>query len=421
MRFSRRPLSRSHKTVQAFRARIVAPLSAPVIEDGLVRIDGGRIVEVMPYDGSAADDLGEVVLMPGLINAHCHLDYTCMRRAILPNASFSQWIRRINDLKRTIDDDDYLASIAAGFAELAGYGTTTVLNIESFPELMFRLPQPPIRTWWFYEMLDVRNRIHTEDVVAGALSFFDARPGWPGGFGLSPHAPYTASSELYRLARFCCENHNMPLTTHVSESDEEFAMFQDANGPLHDFLSALGRDMSDTGQRTPLARLLDEDCLPDGAILAHMNILAESDWELLRGRTFSIVHCPGCHAYFDRPPFPIERFLAEGHNVCLGTDSLASNRTLSMFAEMQALQLAHPQIAESDLLDMATRRAAQAIGMTGQLGVIAAGAHADLIAVPFSGPADQAIPAVVAHASRINWSMVAGRATASNCASPASE
>ncbi len=408
MRFSHRPLLRSETTVKAFRARIVAPLSAPLIEDGLVRIDGGRIVEVVPYDGSAATDLGEVVLMPGLVNAHCHLDYTCMRSAILPNASFSQWIRRINDLKRTIDDDDYLASIAAGFAELAAFGTTTVLNIESFPELMFRLPQPPIRTWWFYEMLDVRNRIHTEDVVAGALSFFDARPGWPGGFGLSPHAPYTASVELYRLARFCCEKHDMPLTTHVAESDEEFAMFQDATGPLHGFLSFLGRDMSDTGNRTPLARLLDDECLPERAILAHMNFLAESDWARLRGQTFSIVHCPACHEYFDRPPFPIERFLAEGHNVCLGTDSLASNRALSMFAEMQTLQRAHPQIADSDLLDMTTRRAAQAIGMAGQLGVIAPGAHADLIAVPFSGSPDQAIPAIVAHTGRIEWSMVAG-------------
>jgi len=409
MRFSHRPLLRPETTVKAFRARIVAPLSAPLIEDGLVRIDGDRIVEVVPYEGSAATDLGEVVLMPGLINAHCHLDYSCMRSAILPNASFSQWIRRINDLKRTIDDDDYLASIAAGFAELAAFGTTTVLNIESFPELMFRLPQPPIRAWWFYEMLDVRNRIHTEDVVAGALSFFDARPGWPGGFGLSPHAPYTASAELYRLACFCCEKHDMPLTTHVAESDEEFAMFQDATGRLHGFLSALGRDMSDTGQRTPLARLLDENCLPERAILAHMNYLAESDWDRLRDQTFSIVHCPGCHEYFDRPPFPIERFLAEGHNVCLGTDSLASNRALSMFAEMQTLKRAHPQFADSDILDMTTRRAAQAIGMAGQLGVIEPGAHADLISVPFSGPPNQAVSAIVAHTGRVEWSMVAGR------------
>jgi cytosine/adenosine deaminase-related metal-dependent hydrolase len=200
----------------------------------------------------------------------------------------------------------------------------------------------------------------------------------------------------------------MPFMTHLAESDEEFDMFENASGPLHGFLSGLGRRMFDTGGRSPVARLLDDDALPDGAILAHMNWLAESDWDRLAGHRFSIVHCPGCHEYFRRPPFPASRFREAGFNICLGTDSLASNRKLSMFGEMQELRLRHPDIPEPEILDMATRNAAAAIGLPGLLGEVREGAHADLIAIPFTGSPRDAITAVVSHQDRVAWSMVAG-------------
>jgi cytosine/adenosine deaminase-related metal-dependent hydrolase len=391
------------------RARIVFPVFSPPVEDGMVCVEEGKISAWGKWDGRDAADLGDVILMPGLINAHCHLDYSVMRGAIFSNASFSQWVRRINELKRTLTDDDYLESIRSGFDELLRHGTTSVFNIESFPELMVRMPSPPIRTWWFYEMMDVRNRIHTEDVVAGALSFFENRAAWPGGFGLSPHAPYTTSPDLYRLARFCCEKYGMPFMTHLAESDEEFEMFRNARGPLHDFLNGLGRPMSDTGDQTPVARMLTENALPDGALLTHMNFLEEEDWEPLRGKSFSIVHCPCCHDYFGRAPFPMERFLREGFNVCLGTDSLASNRSLNMFAEMQCAHRGHPGVAPQTLLEMATLNPAKAIGMAGRLGEICDNAEADLIAIPYNGPADNLGEAILAHAGSVDWVMVGGR------------
>lgn len=390
------------------RSRILFPVSSTPVEDGMVCVESGKIVAWGQWDGRESTDLGETILMPGLINAHCHLDYSVMRGAILPNRSFSQWIRRINDLKRTLSDNDYLASIADGFERLFSSGTTSVFNIESFPELMVRMPPPPIRTWWFYEMMDVRNRIHTEDVVAGALSFFENHSGWPGGFGLSPHAPYTTSPDLYRLARFCCEKYNMPFMTHLAESDEEFEMFRRARGPLYEFLKGLGRKMSDTGKQTPVARLLAENAMPEGAMLTHMNLLEENDWELLRGKNCSIVHCPCCHEYFGRDPFPLERFIREGFNVCLGTDSLASNRSLNMFEEMQCAAYRHPGVAPEKLLEMATLNPAKAIGRQGQLGEIAVNAAADLIAIPYSGPVANALQAVLSHSGPVHWMMVGG-------------
>ena len=110
----------------------------------------------------------------------------------------------------------------------------------AFPELMHDLPALPIRVWWFYEMIDIRHRNASEDVVAGALRFFENQPDPLARYGLNPHAPYTASLLLYRLAHACATGHDMLLTTHVAESHEESEMFQHARGPLAVQIVAVG-------------------------------------------------------------------------------------------------------------------------------------------------------------------------------------
>ena len=401
--------------MKTLKARLVLPVSSPPIENGVVCVAGGRIAAVgraEDFPAGEAEDLGDVMLLPGLINAHCHLDYTALRGKIPPQKNFPQWVQQINELKRTLTDDDYLESIRNGFAELRRWGTTGVFNIESFPELMARLPPPPIRTWWFYELMDIRRRIQPGDVVAEALAFFEKRPDWIGGFGLSPHAPYTTSGDLYELAKFCCEKQAIPWTTHLAESEEEFLMFVAGAGPLHEFLQSLGRTMDDTGGITPVGRLLQDGRVPRGGILTHLNWLAESDYALLAARRedLSVVHCPKCHAYFGRPPFPLDRLRAIGLSICLGTDSLASNSSLNLFEEMRELRAGHPRLALAEILDMVTRNPARAIGMPGQLGEIIPGALADLITLPYGGKAADALEAVIENEVAAAWMMVQGHA-----------
>lgn len=388
--------------MKLFRARLVLPVASPRIEDGAVAVEGARIAavgstrELEARYGGEVHDLGEVVLLPGLINAHCHLDYTVMRGAILNAGSFAAWIRRLNAIKRTLTPEDFIASVNSGFGELVEWGTTSVLNIESFPELLPSLGRPPLRTWWFYELLDVRNRIDTEEVVLGALSFFEDRPGWLGGVGLSPHAPYTTSLQLYGLARQCAEKYHMPFMTHLAESREEMEMFVGRRGELFDFLEELGRDMSDTGNRTPLAQLLRAGALPKNAILAHMNELTEGDIDLLalQGRGFHVVHCPRTHAYFSRPRFGYEKLRAIGIPVSLGTDSCASSPSLNLFEEMRVFSGNFPAVPPQEILEMVTLNPGQAVG-GGCLGLLREGALADLIAVPFTGKREAAYETLV--------------------------
>jgi cytosine/adenosine deaminase-related metal-dependent hydrolase len=371
-----------------YRADTVLTMVSPPLRHGAVRVEGDRIVaigpahEFTPQPGEAVTDLGACTLLPGLINSHCHLDYTHFRGTISAGHSFTEWIKNINALRRSFGPSDFIKSIAEGFRLLEESGVTTVANIESLPELLPLLPVPPLRTWWFLELIDVRQRISGDETLLGALSFFEKHPEWLGGFGLSPHAPYTASIDLYRLARACGDTHGMLATTHIAESVEEHEMFNHARGPLYDFLAEMGRDNSDCGQGSPLSHLVEHGVIGSNWIIAHLNYLQDYDYELIAQTGVSVVHCPKCHAYFGHAPFPLRELRERGVNICLGTDSLASNNALDMRSEMREAQQAH-DLGDREVLEMSTVRGAQALAQVGKLGELSPGSVADLVAFPY--------------------------------------
>jgi cytosine/adenosine deaminase-related metal-dependent hydrolase len=349
------------------------------------------------HPGAIPEDLGECILLPGLINAHCHLDYTMMRGALFGGGSFSAWIQRLNAMRRSLDQRDYLDAIAAGESELRRWGCTTVLNIESFPELVPFLPGSSIRIWWFLEVMDVRSRLESSEALAGAIHFFEKAGEHRGGFGISPHAPYTVSHDLYALSASFAGKYNLPLCTHLAESDEELAMFLKGEGALHEFLRSIGRPMDDCGGKSPVQAVLGSGILPEGSLLVHMNMITGADKDLLRASAgmYPVIHCPRTHAFFERPPFDLEFYRESGIPVLLGTDSLASNEDLNMFAEMRAMQSSFPGLDPCEILAMATIRPAGAIGLEGRLGELAPGAMADFIAIPDQGGGSES-PAGVA-------------------------
>ena len=400
------------------RARAVIPISAAPIHDGAVVVSGSTITAVGPFaeiraaHSGEVTDLGERILMPGLVNAHCHLDYTMMRRAIQPQRSFTEWIGRINALKRSLGPEDYRAAIVRGFAELQRWGTTSVANIESFPEMLTDMPQSPLRTWWFLEMIDVRHQVPSEEVSSGMLAFFESHAAQRGGFGLSPHAPYTASGPLYETVTGTAEKLGMPVMTHVAESREEWEMFRHARGELYEFMLRLGRWMEDCQQgRTPLAHLFHHTGFGPRWILSHMNELDDSDLTLLasipRTDRPSIVHCPGSHRYFRHAPFRLAKLLELRMNVCLGTDSLASTHSLSMFDEMRILAAREQWLHPADVVAMATLNGARALSLNA--GKIEPGALADLIAIPHDATMRDIHAAVIANREPVAWMMIDGQ------------
>jgi cytosine/adenosine deaminase-related metal-dependent hydrolase len=369
-------------------------MTGSAIDDGGLAVRGSEVISVgswreltTEHFGAVKEDLGEVIIMPGLINAHCHLDYTMMRGALFGDGAFSAWIQRLNAMRRSLDQSDYLDSIALGLSELQKWGCTTVLNIESFPELFPFLPESRIRVWWFLEVMDVRSRLNSAEALAGAIHFFEKAGESRGGFGISPHAPYTVSRDLYELSALYADKYRIPLCTHLAESMEETEMFVRGVGPLHEFLRSIGRQMDDCRGLTPIQMLLGSPLLPKGSILVHMNHLGAGDRELLKALAghYHVVHCPRTHAFFHREPFELRFFQESRIPLLLGTDSLASNEDLNMFAEMRAMSDAFPELDPADLMLMATKNPAAAIGRAGRLGELSPGTIADFIAVRDQG------------------------------------
>jgi cytosine/adenosine deaminase-related metal-dependent hydrolase len=413
-------MSQSSESRMIIRARSVVTMDGAPIKNGAVAVSGDAIVDVgkfpevsARYLGQEIIDLGEQALLPGLINAHCHLDYTCLRGKIPRQNSFTNWIRAINEEKSKLSPEDYVASINQGFAESKRFGTATIANLTAFPELIRQFPDPPIRSWWFAELIDVRSPNRTNELVDSAIESLK----FAQNYGLAPHALFTASKNLYHR----CEEvgANLLLTTHLAESREEMEMFRDASGPLYEFMKSIGRDMSDCGHGTPLERFLrvDDSTTSKGFktgkdnnwLIAHLNELTESDFKFLeRSKTrFDVVHAPRSHEYFGHRRFSFERLRALGFNMCLGTDSLASNESLSLFAEMRAFQRSEPEVSPEKIFEMVSVNPASALRQQNTLGRIRPGFRADLIAIP-CGDGDDLLAEIVAFDGELRWIMVNG-------------
>ncbi len=420
------PINNQPSTINSvtilLRSRAVLPICRPAIENGAVAFSGGRILAVgrwkdvrKKFSGDVVD-LGDTVLLPGLINAHCHLDYTDMAGLFPPRKSFCDWIKLISTEKAHWTFSDYATSWINGARQLLRSGTTTVADIEAVPEL---LPDvwnaTPLRVLSLLEMTGVKSRRKPELILRDALDVLGELQHARSHGGLSPHAPYSTTPTLLRHAASIARKRKLRVATHVAESETEFEMFTNASGELHDWLARNNRDMSDCDGASPVQLLARHNALGPHLLAIHVNHLKRGDARLLAQKRTSVVHCPRSHDFFSHAEFPFATLHRAGVNICLGTDSLATVRKkprqtieLNMFDEMRAFAEKNQSVTAENILEMATMNSARAIGQQGKLGELKRGAMADIIALPFSGKAGDASSAAIQHRGDIAASLIGG-------------
>lgn len=405
------------------RSRLVLPLSRPPIEDGAVLISGNRIArvgrwrDVSPDRRDDAVDLGESVVLPGLINAHCHLDYTEMTGMVPPQRSFTDWIKLITSAKGEWSNAEFAASWRRGAGMLVRTGTTTVGDFEALPDLLpAAWSLTPLRVISFLELTGVKGRRNPRAVLQEALARIRLLPPGRCRAVLAPHAPYSTVPELLRLAANTARRRRWPLSVHVAESLQEFDMFLHGGGEMYEWLRRNERDMTDCGRESPVAQLHRNGVLGRNLLAVHVNYIAARDAALLARKQVSVVHCPRSHAYFRHDPFPFRELSRAGVNLCIGTDSLATvyktpreTVELNLFDEMRAFAAVHPGAAPKTILSMATLNAAGALGLAGQTGELSKGAFADIISLPFSGKKADIHEAVLRHRGDVAASMIDGQ------------
>jgi cytosine/adenosine deaminase-related metal-dependent hydrolase len=406
------------------RARTILPVSQPPIENGAVFISDNQIRAAGSWPELESQshkekifDLGEVVLLPGLVNAHCHLDYTDMAGQLPPPKTFTDWIPLIMSAKSAWTYSDYARSWLNGAKMLLKTGTTTVADIEAVPDLLPEVwDATPLRIFSFLEMTGIRAQRKPQEILREAVEKIESLAHSRCRASLSPHAPYSTLPELLKLSARTARKKNWRITTHIAESEQEFEMFMDARGKMSDWLARSQRDNSDCGLGSPVQHAYRCGLLDENLLAVHVNCLARGDAKLLGENRIHVVHCPRSHNYFQHPPFPRERLADAGVNICLGTDSLSTTRKvgkrnleLNLFEEMRALAANDRKLAPTEILRMATVNGARALGLAGQIGELSKNSFADLIAIPFDGRKADIYDAVLHHSGNVAASMVGGQ------------
>ena len=231
------------------RARIILPVTGSPITDGAVIIAGNKIRSVTPFQQLRPQlrkqvlDLGDVIVLPGLVNAHCHLDYTDMAGELPPPKTFTDWIAAITAAKADWSYSDYARSWLHGAHQLLKNGTTTVGDIEAMPDLLPEVwESTPLRVISFIEMTGIKSRRAPKDILREAIAKIESLKHPHHRAALSPHAPYSTRAELLRLTARISRQRKIPTSIHVAESLQESEMFLHARGRMHDHARGLVDD-----------------------------------------------------------------------------------------------------------------------------------------------------------------------------------
>jgi cytosine/adenosine deaminase-related metal-dependent hydrolase len=373
-----------------YRAAWVLPIGVPPVRDGWVVVRDGRIVQVghgAAHGAGWADlderDLGARVILPGLVNAHTHLELAHLRGRVSPARSMPLWVCDLLAARGV--DLPPAAPIAAAIGEARRAGTALVGDVSNSLASVVPLIASPLWAVVFHELLGFSLR-DAEAHVRKAIAAMGSQPASEHvRCSLAVHAPYSSSPDLFRTVWTWCgaATPAHPMGVHLGESPEEVRFLDDGGGPWRELLESLRAwNPKWTPPKCGPVEYLDRlGVLGDHLVVAHGVQLAAPELARLRDVGATIVTCPRSNQWVGVGPPPVERFYASGVAVAIGTDSLASVEDLNLFTELAELRRLAPAVPARALLESVTRRGAVALGFGDTLGALAPGFCAEIIAV----------------------------------------
>jgi cytosine/adenosine deaminase-related metal-dependent hydrolase len=381
---------------EVYRARWVLPIEGSPIGTGAIAVENGRIRAVgtaAQVTGDRVEDLGDCILLPGFVNAHTHLELSCYRGRIAPTDLWHWFEQLVKLIYLPGGPKPSKESVVAGAAESLAAGVTCVGDI-SRTGLHVEAPQcSPIRKVYFLELISGAI-LPPKDVPSLTRALDDAMQLVDGDrlrIGLSPHTLYTVTwQDLLGTAELAARR-EVPLTLHLAETREELQWLADGSGYLAELLDRWRLPCRGSVVRgTPLGLLESAGILRYRPLLAHVNYLGEEDLSLLARSGATVVWCPRSHLFFGHAAHRWREMLARGVNVCVGTDSLASNQSLSILDELRCVRRLAPDCSPDLILEMGTSRGAKGLRLGEGIGSLRVGKHADFVTIPWdsAGAAD---------------------------------
>jgi cytosine/adenosine deaminase-related metal-dependent hydrolase len=375
----------------------VLPIADPPIRDGWVAVDRGRIVAVgrrQPNDGAPDADLGRAAILPGLVNAHTHLELSYLHERVPPCSSFVSWIRGIVGARRAQTDPrapEVMDAIAQAIDASAAAGTALVGDISNTMVTRAPLDASALAGVVFYELIRFRAEGAAEFVDRACRELDAMEPSTHVRTSLAAHAPYSVAPLVFRAIRKAADRRPfVPWSVHLAESAEEVEFLETGGGPWRDFLQDVGAwDPSFVAPGVgPVQYLDDAGLLGERLLVVHGVQMGKSDLSRLAAHRTTLVTCPRSNFHTGAGAPPIGDFYRSDVRVVVGTDSLASTPDLNVFAELATMRALAPDVPADRLLASATIDGARALGFDAEYGSIEPGKTARLIAVSLPSDAD---------------------------------
>lgn len=375
-----------------YRAAWVLPISGPPIRDGAVLTRGGRIVAVLGREERAQSlgtasrdsvetlDLGAAAILPGLVNAHTHLELSWMRNRIPPSSSMPGWASRLIALRRA-QGSDPPAPIADAIRESRAAGTALVGDVTNTLAAYDLLSASRLAGDIFYELLGFNPPLPQQLVQAARSSLEQLAPDIRWRRSIVPHAPFSVSPALFQAIASAAGD--LPVSVHLGESAEEMEFLHRGTGAWRELLGRIGAWNEEWQPPAcgPVEYLDRLGLVTDRLLAVHGTQLSQLELARLAAAQSTLVTCPRSNRWTGAGTPPLESFYESGVRVAVGTDSLASVEDLNVFAELACMRTLAPHVPAARLLESATIAGARALGFADQFGTIEAGKRAELIAV----------------------------------------
>jgi cytosine/adenosine deaminase-related metal-dependent hydrolase len=379
--------------MKAIRARWICPITRPPIFNGWVALDAGRIVGVGEHPeeppSTAVRDLGAVAVMPGLVNAHTHLELSWLRGRVPPAATFHDWITSLfitrGGRHEKADDPAVLEPARTAVQELREAGVAAVGDISNSLASVGVIGDAGMRGVVFHELLgfnllDGRRVEETRPLREAAR----ARSPKTVKVSVAPHACYSVSPQMFRAIREELDASDTRVTSvHVGESEGEMQFLRDGTGPWIGILKWVGSWVEEwePPKCGPVEYLQTLGVLDAHSLVVHGVQLSDASLQRLATIGCTLVTCPRSNQWVGVGAPPVARFYASGVPVAVGTDSLASVGDLNLFSELKTMRWLAPEVPARTLLESATLTGAAALGVADEIGSIEAGKASELIAV----------------------------------------
>ena len=396
---------------------------APPLAGGALLVRNGSIVEtgalnvlrsrhsapVVDYPGS--------VLLPGFINAHTHFELShfpsWLHKSPVDYAprSFAEWIIQLIKIKRGLSDDDYRSSIKEGVRICLESGTTSIGEVVSNPALAEEYCRSPLAGRLYFELLGQESGLFRHKLAAAMAEVLSEEPkNFHSGF--SPHSPYTIAVEHLATIRETAAAHSLPLAIHLSESRAEVDFVFDGSGELAvTFFPFVGwgQFLRNPPGCSSTELMQRHGLLTPKTVAVHCVHVSDSDVDILKKSGAHIALCPRSNDLLDVGRAPVALFKKAAIPLALGTDSLASNNSLSMWDELRfALEIFPDDLTEQDLFRMVTTGGAAALGITAECGSLDIGKRADFQVVGNIAGDEKSVLAHVMREGRMQEVFVAG-------------